>query len=181
MTYLVVAVIGLTLLCVLNLVFTYGVIRRLREHGDVLAAGVDCGAGPEPLLAVGEFVGEFSAVTTEGEPIDRDSLPGRTTIAFFSTDCDFCHEQLPVFIDWAAGCSDGSTGLLAVIEGAREDTAGMVADLRPVAKVVTVADPAAGIVTAFRVRAFPSFLHIENGVVRGSTLDSADLAHTFAA
>ncbi|MEV0615383.1 hypothetical protein AB0I81_18845 [Nonomuraea sp. NPDC050404] len=181
MTYLVVAVIGLTLLCVLNLVFTYGVVRRLREHGDVLAAGVNRGAGPGPLLAVGEFVGEFSAFTTEGEPIDRDSLVGRTTIAFFSTDCDSCHEQLPVFVDWAAGRSDGSTGLLAVVEGARANAADMVAALRPVARVVTVTDPAAGITTAFRVRAFPSFFHVEDGVVRGSTLDAADLAHTFAA
>ncbi|MEV0386773.1 hypothetical protein [Nonomuraea sp. NPDC050643] len=181
MTPVIISLVGLTLLCTFNLAFTYGVIRRLREHGDLLATRTAPGTPVRPRIADGEPVGEFSALTNDGMVIDRGFLADRTLVAFFSTDCDFCHEQLPIFVDWAARQAGGSIGVLAVVEGPEEVAHRMAADLEPVAKVVTVTDSHAGITAAFQVKAWPSFLYVADGVVRGSALRAAELPSTVAA
>ena len=64
MTVLVAAVALVGVLCLLDLLLTFGVIRRLREHAELITLG---GVPDIPVLgvAVGEQPAPFSATTTE--------------------------------------------------------------------------------------------------------------------
>jgi hypothetical protein len=125
MPYLVAAVVLLGVLCIVNLLFTLGILRRLRTHTTWT---------PDPMFALspGSTVGEFSATTTTGEPVSSASLAG--LVGFFSAGCEACHEVLPHFTERATQMPHGS--VLAVVGGDDEET---VRALTSVARVV-VAD-----------------------------------------
>ena len=53
------------------------VVKRLREHTDLLAAGSNA-----PTIGIGQEVGEFSARTVDGETVSPDLLSGETVVAF---------------------------------------------------------------------------------------------------
>ena len=128
MPYLAAAVVLLGVLCVLNLLLTIGILRRMRAQGD------QSGRHPGPMFALGPGspIGEFAAVTTTGEPVSHDTLTG--TVGFFSAACEACHVMLPRFVEHARQA--GREDVLAVVGGA---DAGLVEALTPVARVV-VAD-----------------------------------------
>lgn len=73
MPYLVAAVIIVAALCLLNLLLTFGVIRRLRREEGCTPALEET-----LILPVGAKVPEFTAVTTAGDPVSRTNLSGRT-------------------------------------------------------------------------------------------------------
>jgi hypothetical protein len=125
MPYLVAAVVLLGVLCLVNLLFTLGILRRLRTQTTWT---------PDPMFALspGATVGEFSAITTTGEPVSSDSVAG--LVGFFSAGCAACHEVLPHFTERATQMPHDS--VLAVVGGDDEET---VRALTPVARVV-VAD-----------------------------------------
>jgi len=77
MYFVITAVLLVGALCALNLVLTLGVIKRLREHTDLLAAGSNA-----PTIGIGQEVGEFSARTVDGETVSPDLLSGETVVAF---------------------------------------------------------------------------------------------------
>src|SRR5258708_33673625 len=106
-----VALVGV--LCLLDLVLTFGVIRRLREHTRLLA---QAGPGrPPELLDPGASIGEFEAATIEGETLSLAALKLETVVGFFSPTCKPCRELLPGFVDRAAGLRREQ--VLAVILG----------------------------------------------------------------
>jgi hypothetical protein len=122
MPYLVAAVVLLAVVCVLNLILTLGLIRRLRAQDAPHA-------GPPTALGVGAEIGDFAATTVDGEPVRRDDLTG--LVGFFSAGCDPCHELLPRFVEHAKG--QARERVLAVVTGEDRET---VEALRPVARVV---------------------------------------------
>jgi hypothetical protein len=66
------AVIVVGVLCVLDLLLTFGVIRRLKEHTAMLAErGSGSLAPPVIGLAEGERPGAFSATTADGQRVDE--------------------------------------------------------------------------------------------------------------
>jgi hypothetical protein len=125
MPYLVAAVMLLGVLCIVNLLFTLGILRRLRTRATWTP-------GPMFALSPGSTIGECIATTITGEPVSRDTLAG--LVGFFSAGCEACHEVLPQFMERAAQMPHGS--VLAVVGGDDEET---VRALAPVARVV-VAD-----------------------------------------
>ena len=125
MPYLVAAVVLLAVVCVLNLVLTVGLIRRLRAQ-----EARPQHAGPPTALGVGAEIGDFTATTVDGEPVGRDDLTG--LVGFFSAGCDPCHELLPRFVEHAEGRA--RERVLAVVTGEDRET---VEALRPVARVIT--------------------------------------------
>jgi hypothetical protein len=129
MGYLVAAVVLLGVLCFVNLLFTIGILRRMRT-ATVWQ--------PEPLFALGpgSAVGEFSVMTTTGEPVSHDTLAGM--VGFFTTGCGECHELLPPFLERAREMERDN--VLAVVGGGDQD---MVGALAPLARVV-VADLGGG-------------------------------------
>ncbi|MBW6437242.1 hypothetical protein KZ829_26250 [Actinoplanes hulinensis] len=139
-----------TLLLALNLVLTYGALRRLREHDRLL--NPEQGAA---MNGVGETVAEFTATTTDGPALTRSGLGSGTLAGFFTPGCEPCREKLPEFVRVAAVHSAGRDGVLAVVVGDPESAAADVRLLEPVARVV-VASRGDEILTAFGVQAFPS-------------------------
>lgn len=172
MAYLIAAVVIIGALCALNLLLTYGVVRRLREHGELLAQGRQF-AVPDLVAGPGSTVGTFTAITVDGAELTAaDLIPG-TLVGFFSPDCRACGEQLPTFLDVAAAHPGGQDRVLAVVIGAGEDAAEQVAALSSGARVV-VAPPGAEIEKAFGVKGYPAFALLgERRVVAASGMLSA--------
>src|SRR6266508_3698318 len=98
MPYLVAAIVLLGAVCTVNLILTLALIRRLREQ----AGGPPGPRQPLPkvIVGIGERPAEFTAATTEGEPIDRDAVAGGL-VGFFSPQCSPCRERVPEFMEYA--------------------------------------------------------------------------------
>lgn len=174
MAYLAAAVIIVGIIGLLNLVLTFGVIRRLREHTVRLTA-IEAGHGQsaEIMFGAGTTVQPFQAVTEDGMTLSRDGLTGRTLVSFFSPDCTPCQERMPQFIRYAAEHPGGRDRVVAVVVSDRDAAAESVAALTPVARVVVESDQGP-LYNAFGVQGFPAISLIdESGVViaSGSMID----------
>jgi thiol-disulfide isomerase/thioredoxin len=138
-------------LTVVNLLLTFGVIRRLRTHTELLSAR----AVPEVMVGVGESPGDFSAGAVDGEVVSRASLVGEQLVGFFSPGCGPCVEMVPRFAERAAVV--GRAHAVAVVVGDAGDAAEFVAVLEPVARVVLEPGPGEGTLSgAFGVKGFPA-------------------------
>ncbi len=153
----VVALLGT--LCTLNLVLTLGVVKRLREHTEMLGAMQEY-----PVrLDVGEEVGEFATSTTLGEPLVRDLLSGPALFGFFSPTCEPCRDKLPRFVEYARREPGGRSSVIATVVGAADAAAEFVAELSEVAQVV-VEGSGGTMATALGIRAYPSVLRAEREI-----------------
>ncbi|RJL35968.1 TlpA disulfide reductase family protein [Bailinhaonella thermotolerans] len=180
MPYLAAAVALIGALCLANLLLTFGVIRRLREHSERLARpGAGQGAQGPPVLRPGDRVDHFAATTTEGLPVDRDRLPERTLVGLFMTGCWPCQEMLPEFADYARNTVGDRDRVLAVV--AALDPAHLEdyeKELAGVAHIVVDEDQGP-LVQAFRATGFPAVYLLDPGGVvvagapRPSELDAS--------
>ncbi|MEV4279952.1 TlpA family protein disulfide reductase [Actinoplanes xinjiangensis] len=136
----------------LNLLLTFGIIRRLRQRPAT-------GSATYPgMLPSGSLVGDFTARDLLGQPLSRADLDGRTLIGFFSPGCDACTEQLPAFV--AAARSVGPRRCWAVVTGDAESASPYLPSLEPVARVV-LENEDDSLLSAFSVQAFPSFFVVD--------------------
>jgi hypothetical protein len=183
MSYLTVAVIGLAVLGLVNLVFIVAMASRLREHSQQLARQGRPPAPPRRVgLPPGTLVPEFSVTTVSGAVVSTANLLGeRSLIGFFMPGCVPCHNQLPAFLAFARGWPGGPGHVLAVVsDGGRpmervpaDDGDGLVRDVDGLVKdvdvlvrelaetdaVQVVAESAAkAAVTALAVKGYPSFI-----------------------
>jgi thiol-disulfide isomerase/thioredoxin len=158
MPFLIAGVLFVGLICLLDLVLTLGVIKRLREHTELLA---EASSGP-PVIATGTMVDTFVTSTVDGEPVDAGALDGETLVGFFSPTCGPCQERLPLFAAFARDMPGGRDRTLAVIIGDDDEVTAPVEALRSVARVVVEA-PHGALATAFQVEAFPTLLMIAPG------------------
>ncbi|MFD0472431.1 hypothetical protein ACFQ0B_32145 [Nonomuraea thailandensis] len=130
MAYLVAAVVLVGLLCMVNLLLTVGLIRRLRRQSPPqppMAAG----------LAPGGSVPRFAATTTSGEPVSDELLGAPALVGFFSPGCRPCVDLLPLFAERARGTSDGVLAVIA--DGPGGDATVYLEQLEQVARVVVEA------------------------------------------
>jgi hypothetical protein len=166
MPFLIAAVVALSALGVLNLAFSLAVVRRLREHTELLSkmpAGSGGGAG-DGVLAAGEHVADFTGRTIDGTTLTRQSLAPDSVVGFFSPTCQPCKERVPEFVGYAGAHPDGRARAYAVVIGKADETAGMVTTLSAVATVLTGEDCEA-MVQAFGVEGYPAFYHLGAGAV----------------
>ncbi|MEV4868065.1 TlpA disulfide reductase family protein [Streptomyces syringium] len=159
MPVMIAAVVLVGALCTLDLILTLGVIKRLREHTALLSEVSGNLPGRPPVLAVGAEIGEFTAVTVDGEVLTRASLAGDTLVAFFSPNCEPCQEMLPKFVAHARAAGGGRDRVLAVVVGATDRAAGQVAELSPVARVVVEGSDTA-LTSAFEIKGFPALFTV---------------------
>jgi hypothetical protein len=171
LTVLAVAVVFVAVLCVLDLLLTLGVIRRLREHTSRLENLEVAGYTANSLPVVGEKVGEFTATTVDGTSLSRDSLMRETLVGFFSPTCVSCKEKLPDFVDHARRWVNDRRQVLAVVTGPVELAGEMVESLRPLG--ITVVDGVRGPVSsAFKADYTPMFCLLDDtGTVIGADYD----------
>jgi hypothetical protein len=170
MAVLVAAIALVGLLCLADLLLTFGVIRRLREHTEQLAglrgqdapvSGLPYGATPEP----------FTALTASGERLHGPA--GLRVVAFFAAGCSACPARVPAFLDYLRVNGVAGDAVLAVITNSDPKPVSYQESLAEVAPVCV--EPQDGEVTAaFSVRAFPAFCLLDGA---GSvTFFSHDLA-----
>jgi hypothetical protein len=164
MPVLITAVALVGALCLLDLLLTFGVLRRLREHGTLLSEtgqlgppviGLEAGQRPEP----------FSAVATSGRQVSNDSE--LVVVAFFSTSCSICQERVGPFSGYLAEQGIGPERVLAMVErDHRGEPPPYLAQLEEVATVCV--EPATGpVARAFQVSGFPAFCLLD---ARGAVL-----------
>ncbi|WP_331770705.1 redoxin domain-containing protein (plasmid) [Embleya sp. NBC_00888] len=174
MPLLIAAVVLVTVLCLLNLLLTFGVVRRLRAQGGHGHGGHDADI-TDLVLPVGATVPAFTAVTTAGETVSRDGL-GAVLFGFFSPGCPACAERLPLFVKAAREAVGEGRRVLAVVHGDEADTREQVAALTAVARVVV--EPADGpLGRGFAVAGYPVFGLLDaNGTVTASGFDPKALS-----
>jgi Redoxin len=165
------------LVAVINLLLTFGVVRRLREHTELIGAGGVGAPSFSTMLDVGESIAPFDAATVDGATVSRDRLTGDTLIGVFGVGCEVCEEKLPKFVEFAAAFPGGRQQVLAVV--AAEDSAAAapyVDELTGVAAVVR--DVGGGpVLTALGVHGYPAFAIADaDGVVRSTAVDPTKLA-----
>jgi thiol-disulfide isomerase/thioredoxin len=135
------AVVLLTALCLINLVLTLGVVRRLREISR------EAGRVHDPTeagrLPAGADVGAFSALTTDGTTVSRETVNGPTLIGFFSPDCPPCVDAVPEFVGYAHTVPGGRDRVVAVVLAKPGSGGELAAELRDVAQVITGPDASA--------------------------------------
>ncbi|WP_449063211.1 TlpA family protein disulfide reductase [Planomonospora algeriensis] len=186
MSNTVVALIGvICVLCAVNLVFTVGMARRLRAHGESLSRrpgpGPDGypppGGFPPVMRGAGERLGSFSSTTVDGVPVDEGFLAGTTTlVAAFSVGCRACEERLPEFVRFAAAFPGGRERVLALVVGT-DGVAEKLALLEPVATVVVEGAHGGPVCSSLGVTAYPALGLVEpGGVVRASGTLIQDVA-----
>jgi hypothetical protein len=170
MSYLTAAVIGLSVLGLVNLWLIVAMARRLREHGQLLARQPGPPMRPPRSVSLppGTLVPEFSVTTISGTVVSTANLLGeRSLIGFFMPGCVPCHNQLPAFIAFARGLPGGPDHALAVISYGGQPTARVPADevdrlikeLAETEAVQVVPEPSAkAAVTALAVKGYPSFI-----------------------
>jgi len=171
MVYLTAAVVLVGALCLLDLVLTLGVVRRLREHARLISKGaarsstrITAGLGVPP----GEVVADFAATTTDGESVSRATLLRPTLVGFFAPGCPNCAEEMPEFIDFARSLP-GREHVLAVISGGTVMETDYPERLGPLARVV-LEDTTGPVQQAFQVSGYPTLFFVDEGgtVVAGA-------------
>lgn len=157
------------LLSLANLVFTMGVIRRLREHTALIAEN------KRPVPSMGDIPGDFTAQTSDGEPISQGTLALPVLMAFLTTGCQPCEEAIPHFLAYAADYPGGRDHVIAVVTGPAHETPEYVALLSEAARVV-VEDPDGPVQRAFGVKGSPAFGILDrSGIIQVATRRVEDL------
>ncbi|WP_433243252.1 hypothetical protein ACQPYK_39505 [Streptosporangium sp. CA-135522] len=146
MTFLIAAVVLAGMLSIFNLVLTFAVLRRLREHTTELErlAGPARFGSYDPRVLVGRTL----------PPAGADGGERPQLVAFFDVNCDACHERAPRFADVAR------TGTaMAVISGDTSKVGDLIEMIGGAASIVT-AEEADSLVKAVGIEAFPTFLRV---------------------
>ena len=173
-TFLTALVVVVGIVCVLNLVLVFGVIRRLKEHDQAIAKipyGGMASAPSASMRAPGAEVDEFSTVSTDDVPVTNETLNADTLVGFFSVSCAPCVENAPKFAAHAAGMPGGRDNVLTiVVADGDDDPAGMVGVLGGNSRVV-VEGYDGPMATAFGVTAFPAYAVVASGRITATALD----------
>jgi hypothetical protein len=146
MPALTAAVTLIAALCLLNLLLTLGVIRRLREQPATQPA-------TRPAGTPSTEVAPFTATTVDGDTVTPDLLASYTTVVFLAPECATCREQVPALLAW--GRTRDRTSVLVVVDGTVSDHTELVAQLLPVARVI-VERRGTPVADAFGVTAYPA-------------------------
>jgi hypothetical protein len=170
------AVVVVGVLCLVDLLLTVGVIRRLRVHTELLSRvrGEQGGDIAITSLGAGAIPGSFTGQGSAGEPVTGPA--GWRMAAFFSSTCSACPEKVPGFVDYVRARHLERGSVLAVV--ATADAAEPVPYLDSLAAVAHVCQVPHGSEPekAFKVAGFPAFFLLdETGAVQAASYDPAAL------
>lgn len=171
MAILSAAVVVVGLLCLADLLLIFGVIRRLREHTELLA-----GFRPDTVvtdLAAGEVPAPFTALGTAGEQLTGPI--GLRLVAFFAAGCSACPERVPGFVEYLRENHIARDEVLVVIASSEPEPVSYAEQLAAVAPVC-LEQPGGELETAFKVRGYPAFCLLDaTGSVSAASHEPATL------
>jgi len=171
LTSLLVTVVLLTVISLLNLVLGLGVIRRLREHAEILSGS----GSQEGLTSPGHRIDDVAVTTVAGGTFVRDSLVGPTLVAFFMPGCKGCQIALPDVIRAVGEGRYEGHRVLGVVNGTDEEADALRAELTSAVDTVVPA-ASADVIKAFGNSVYPAFYLIdENGTIQQSATSLAQI------
>ncbi|MDX8031928.1 hypothetical protein SK803_17015 [Lentzea sp. BCCO 10_0856] len=148
MSVLTAAVVVVGILCVLDLLLSFGIIRRLRAQNEALRDLREKQAATEPdIMAPAGSAISLSDVDA-ADPVDVSGA----LVGFFSPNCEPCKERVPQFIEYATGHRGK---VIAIAAGDPDEVADMVVRLGEVAEVV-VEEMGGPLHTAFGTTGYPA-------------------------
>jgi hypothetical protein len=165
MTLVVVAVAVIGAMSCVNLLLTYGVIRRLRQQ-DTTASQPGLPALPNVQPAVGQSLPAFAAMSVDGTDVTGETVStGPAAIGFFSTSCPPCREELPQFLT-AVGYLDRRRIIVVVNDDNADGTVLDAFRARADGVCELVVEPTLGpVASTFKVSVFPTMLFVYDGLV----------------
>jgi hypothetical protein len=153
MSIVIAAIVLVGTLCVLNLLLTFGVMRRLREHSAALSAtSDDTTSEASETLKLRKFVGKPLPEVVQYRP---------RLLGLFHGGCSTCVVEAAHFARTSAG--EGTNALAAII-GKAADSEALLDLLRDVPKIT--GPEAAQLMKQLELYIWPSFLRMDaDGVV----------------
>lgn len=160
MPVLIAAVILVGILCVLDLLLTFGVIRRLREHTELMRDRQHPAAPSVIRLVPGQLPEPVTAVSVDGAPISGPA--GLRLAGFFSAWCSACPERVTPFIDYVRSNQIARDDVLVVLLAGEDGPPSYLDKLAEVAQV-TVQSDGNPVGEAFGVSGYPAFCLLDSG------------------
>ncbi|MFB7175722.1 redoxin domain-containing protein [Streptomyces sp. NPDC056254] len=158
MSALAAAITILAISTIAHLFITFGLVRRLRLHTELLNQLTQDNSD---LLPENSPLPPFTADTIDGGTISHSELRHPGVLALLAVDCPHCRTNLPDFITYVHKNGYARDQVLAVvtINDQTDATARqhMLDALAPVATVVCESSAGGAITTALQVQAFPAF------------------------
>jgi hypothetical protein len=168
LTLLTIAVVLLAVVVALHVLFTFGLVTRVRELQERSGPPRNTNL-PQP----GTVIRPFEVTGTDGLPFTEADLDGPVQVGFFSVGCGPCRTLTDALL-----ADPPAARFVSVVDGDPSDpeaTARLVEKVSPLGRVAVVGtdDP---ILSAFEVMAFPTLLYTHGGVVTASGIKLSDFA-----
>jgi len=170
MPVLIALVVIVGLLCLADLLLSFGIVRRLREHTALLSEQRDNGLTVSGLN-IGELPAEFAHMSTDGQPVTGPA--GLSMVAFLSSSCSICPERVPGFLSYLEVNLLGRDDVMAVIVGSPAEPMAYLDSIATVSRVCFESSDVA-LASAFKVTGYPAFYLLDQGgAIRSVSHDPA--------
>jgi hypothetical protein len=174
MPVVIAAVVIVGLLCLLDLLLTFGTIRRLREHTELLRARQLADTLPVIGLPAGQVPEPFTAVAEDGAVIAGPA--GLRLAGFFSATCPACPGRVAPFIDYVQANHIARDDVLATLLDAAGAAPPPYLSLLAEVALVTVQPAGSQVIKSFGVAGYPAFCLLDaDGAVVASGFDPESL------
>lgn len=168
LTLLTIAVVLLAVVVAVHVLFTYGLVARVRELQER--------SGPvrnENLPQPGKVIPSFSVTDTGGVPFTDADLDGPVQVGFFSVGCGPCRSLTDALL-----ADPPAAHFVSIVDGDLTDpeaTARLVEKVSGLGRVAVIGtdDP---VLSAFGVMAYPTLIYTHGGVVTASGIKLSDFA-----
>lgn len=177
MPVVIAAVVIVGLLCLLDLVLTFGVVRRLREHTELLRNRQLADTPAVIGLHTGQMPEGFTALAEDGAVIGGPA--GLRLVGFFSGTCPACPGRVAPFIDYVQANKMARDDVLVTLLVAADAAAPPYLSLLAEVARVTVQPEGSQVIKSFGVVGYPAFCLLDaDGTVVASGFDPASLPAT---
>jgi len=139
------------------------VLLLLKRHGELAKTVAErLGRRSRDPLPVGTELPAFSALTTNAVQLTNTDLAGvGGVVAFFGVGCATCHAQAPILAGLAMADPGARRPVLAVVAGAAEGAADLIAALGDALPVII--EPYRGAMAqSYQVERFPTYFEFDD-------------------
>lgn len=168
MSIVIAAIVLVGALCLFDLLLTFAVLRRLREHTaelERLSAGGPRVPKFDRDALVGRSLPESAATAIGGAPV--------SVVGFFAAGCEPCHKQAPELAAWAGEPAGTGGRAVAVVTGTGADVDELLAILGDAVTVIAGPD-SSRVAMELGVDVFPTFVRTDTG---GAIAEAAFTMH----